>query len=49
MSPLLETNQDVFFLDEQGGIGINEVSEYMPGRGSLIAIAQFGAEEAVLA
>lgn len=49
MSPLLKANQDVFFLDEQSGIGIDEVSEYMSGLGFSIPIAQFGAEQAIKA
>ena len=47
MSPFLKANEDVFSLDEQGGTGIDEVSEDMSGLGFWISIAQFRPEQAV--
>jgi len=49
VSPLLKANQDVFFLDEQGGAGIDEISEYMSGVGFSIPVAQFAPEQALKA
>jgi hypothetical protein len=49
VSALLKANQDVFSFDEQGGGGVDKVSEYMPGLGFAIPIAQFTPEQAVKA